>query len=235
MKRFYKVVTAAHAPEGYFIHLDGKPVKTPSGKEIIVPSETLAGHVVLEWAAQKDVIDPQTMPLTQILITALERGEQNRDEIRDQVLEYLNTDLLCYRTEMPEVLSERQAATWDPWLKWFADQSGVALETTFKLVALTQPVAAHDYVRSVIDKSVRWDFTAIQMVTALSGSIVLALAFAAGDATPDDIFAASYVDELYRAEIYNEALYGRDPHQERTQDSFLQDLRALRLFLDSLN
>lgn len=235
MKRFYKLVTSFPGPNGHLIHLDGKPVKTPSGQEIVVPSEALAGHVVLEWAAQKDVIDPQTMPLTQILITALERGDQDRDAIRDQVLQYLNTDLLCYRTDMPEVLSARQAATWDPWLKWFAERSGVQLETTFKLVALMQPAGAHDYARGVIDKAARWDFTAIQMVTALSGSVVLALAFAAGDATPEDIFAASYVDELYRAGLYNEELHGRDPHQEKTQRAFLQDLQALRLFLDSLD
>lgn len=234
MKRFYKLVTAAPAGQGYFIHLDGKPVKTPSGQEIIVPGETLAGHVVLEWAAQTDVIDPQTMPLTQILITALERGEQDRDAIRDQVLEYLNTDLLCYRTDMPEVLSKRQAATWDPWLTWFAGQSGVMLETTFKLAALTQPAAAHDFVRQKIDAAARWDFTAIQMVTALSGSVVLALAFADGKAMPEDVFAAAHVDELYRAGLYNEELHGRDPHQEKTQNAFLKDLQALRLFLDSL-
>lgn len=234
MKRFYKVVTPFRGPQGYLIHLDGKPVKTPSGQEISVPSEKLAAHVVGEWAAQRDVIDPQTMPLTQILITALERGEQDRDAIRDQVLEYLNTDLLCYRTDMPEELSARQAATWNPWLEWFAAQSGVMLGTTFQLVALTQAPAAHDYVRGVIDQSARWDFTAIQMVTALSGSVVLALAFAAGRASPEDIFAASHVDELYRAGLYNEALHGRDPHQEKTQNAFLQDLRALRLFLDSL-
>jgi chaperone required for assembly of F1-ATPase len=234
MKRFYSLVTRVKDASGYLIHLDGKPIKTPDGRLVSVPTETLAGHVVQEWAQQSEVIDSETMPLTQILVTAQGRGEKDRPDIEKTILGYLDTDLLCYRAELPVALVARQSASWDPWLKWFEAQSGATLLTTPGLSALVQPKAAHDYTARVVRSADQWHFTVIQMVTSVTGSIVLGLAFAAGAATPDDVFQAAQVEELYRSELYNEPLYGRDPHQEKTQNALLRDLNALRLFLDSI-
>lgn len=233
MKRFYTLVTTVKDAGGYHIHLDGKPIKTPDGRIVMVPTETLAHHIVQEWAAQGDVIDSETMPLTQILVTAQGRGG-DRPDIEKTILGYLDTDLLCYRAELPEALAARQSATWDPWLEWFEAQSGAALLTTPGLSALKQPQAAHDYTARVVRAADQWNFAVIQMVTAATGSIVLGLAFAAGGATPDDVFRAAQVEELYRSDLYNEPLYGPDPHQEKTQKALLRDLNALRLFLNSL-
>lgn len=235
MKRFYKIVTFARHDDHYHIHLDGKAVRTPSGQALAVPGEKLARIVMQEWAAQMDTLIPDTMPLTQILTTALERSGTQRQEIENTVMGYLDTDLLCYRTVMPDALAQKQAEIWDPWLRWFEEQAGVALGTTTHLTALSQPRAAHDYARSVLQAADQWDFTALQMVTASSGSLVLALAFVARAASADDVFAAAHLEELYRSALYNEELYGRDPHQEKTQTAFLGDLNALRLFLDSLD
>ncbi|MGZ9097592.1 MAG: ATP12 family chaperone protein [Micavibrio sp.] len=234
MKRFYTLVTTRKDGNGYLILLDGKPIKTPDGRLVSVPTETLAGHVVQEWARQSEVIDSETMPLTQILVTAQGRGEKDRPDIEKTILGYLDTDLLCYRAELPAALVARQSASWDPWLKWFEAQSGVTLLTTPGLSALVQPKAAHDYTTRVVKAADQWHFTVIQMVTAVTGSIVLGMAFAAGAATPDNVFQAAQVEELYRSELYNEPLYGPDPHQEKTQNGLLRDLNALRLFLDSI-
>lgn len=233
MKRFYKLVTSAPSSQGGFsIHLDGKPVKTPSGEELIAPTQKLADAIVAEWASQKEHIDPETMPLTQITTTAT--GGMDRDVIQNAVLAYLNTDLICYRADRPEAVAERQAKAWSPWIDWFEKQSGVRLETTTGLAALTQAEAAHDFVKDRIRDLNDLEFTALQIATATSGSLVLALAFMAGDAGPDQVFEAAQVEEHYRSELYNESFYGKAPHQEKIQNAMRRDLAALRVFLDAL-
>lgn len=234
MKRFYRLVTSVQDGEGYLIHLDGKPVRTPSGRPLTAPNADLSAHVVQEWTAQGDSILPDTMPLTQILTTAQDREGEDRAAIEVSVLAYLDTDLLCYRTAAPDAIATRQSEEWNKWLQDFAEKSGVMLETTTNIVALKQPDAAHDFVRGVLTQADRWTFTAIQMVTAATGSLILALAFVAGRASPDDVFKASQVEELYRSALYNEDFYGRDPHQEKAQTALMRDLNTLRLFLDTL-
>ncbi|HEY8189225.1 MAG TPA: ATP12 family chaperone protein [Micavibrio sp.] len=233
MKRFYAHAAAVPGADGFEIHLDGKPIRTPEGRIMSAPNEPLAALIAGEWNAQQGIVKPNSMPLTQTLNTVMERTGELRTQTEKSVLGYLNTDLLCYRALEPEALAVRQAEAWDPWLQWFEGESGVMLLTTTDLSALKQPGQAHDYARRKIAVAGDWDFHVIQMATSISGSIVLALAFVEKAVSPDEIFAAAQVEELYRAEIYNEALYGADPQQEKARAAMKRDLQALRIFLDS--
>lgn len=235
MNRFYKLVSIAPQGGGYAIHLDGKPVRLPSGGGLVAPNAALADLVAQEWAAQGAEIDPETMPLTQILTTAANQDAQTRAAVREAVLAYLDTDLLCYRAAAPEEIARRQEDIWGRWCAWFAQESGAALAVTTGLAALKQPQAAHDFALARVQAMDPWHFNALQMATGLSGSLVMGLAFCAGAASPDDVYKAALVEEHYRAEIYNEALHGPDPHQEKTRNAMLRDLRALRQFLETLS
>ena len=65
-KRFYKEASVAEAKGGFAITLDGRPIRTPSGRQVVIPSRELANAVAAEWAVQGETIDPVTMPLTRI-------------------------------------------------------------------------------------------------------------------------------------------------------------------------
>lgn len=226
MKRFYRMVTRQQGAQGWEIHLDGKPVRTPSGRVLTVPSADFADAVLREWAAQETEIVPDSMPVTQITVTALDRVAQDRAVIEDEVLGYLNTDLLCYRTANPEEVGRKQAQAWDPWIGWFRQAHGVTLATTTDLSALRQDEAAHRAARDAVRNMDDLSFTVLQLVTALSGSLVLALAFMAGAADPGQVMAAAYVEEDHKAEIYNEALHGFAPQEEKKRLSMRRDLDA---------
>lgn len=234
MKKFYKLVSIRNADHGWAIELDGKPVRTPAGSSLRSPSESLADAIAHEWSSQETDILPETMPLTQLLVTAIDRVDKERDVIQKTVLGYLDTDLLCYRASEPPELVQKETLARDPWLFWFEKQHGVKLGTTRGLMALHHDDAAH----AAVDHAVRtldlWAFTVLQMVTSLTGSLVLALAFVTGPAQEDDLLRALYVEEDYKAEIYNEDFYGRAPHQEKAMQSVGRDLRAGRVFLENL-
>src|SRR3954464_13562800 len=65
-KRFYKEAGVAEAEGGFAITLDGKSIRTPSSRHVVIPSRALAEAVAAEWAAQGETIDPVSMPLTRI-------------------------------------------------------------------------------------------------------------------------------------------------------------------------
>lgn len=230
MKRFYKLVTASRSDQGYHVHLDGKPVKTPAGKALFAPTMKLAEAIAAEWRDQEKDINPETMPLTQLLTTALDRKDE-REAITAGVMNYLDTDLLCYRTETPADLAGKQAEMWDPWLSWFEKESGVELETTTSLMALKQPQAAHDCLREQVEVLSDLAFFVMQNVTALSGSVILAFAFIKGALDADAFYEAVMVEDHYKAEIYDESRYGTAPHEEKKRAALRTELEASRLFL----
>jgi chaperone required for assembly of F1-ATPase len=234
VKRFYTAVTPQQTPDGWEIHLDGKPIRTPSRRRLLAPNDALAQELAREWAAQEDEILPATMPLTQILTTAVDRVAQERSAMQAGVLNFLDTDLLCYRAGHPAALVARQAALWDPWLEWFEQEYGAHLRTSDHLKALTQPEAAHSAAESAVAALDDMRFTLLQLIVAASGSLILGLAFMKGRADADRIFAAMHAEENFKEKIYRADIYGLAPHEEKQRESILKDLKAAQVFLAAL-
>lgn len=234
MKRFYAVVTKEKISSGCEIHLDGRPVKSPSGASLSVPSVALADAVVLEWAGQEKEIVPDSMPLTQLLITAQDRVARERAAMEKAVLGYLDTDLLCYRATLPAATARRQAELWGPWLGWFEREYGVKLLTTESLNALSQPEAAHRAVKECVAGLDDLHFTALQVVVGLCGSLVLGMAFIKQAVAPDQVYDAALAEESFKAFVYGEEKHGPAPHEEKRRAAMMRDLQACRKFLDLL-
>lgn len=231
MKRFYKTAECDAHEQGFRILLDGRPVRTPGGRLLVAPSLSVARAVASEWEAQRETIDPAAMPLTQLVTTTIDIVGPGRVSLTESVVAYLDTDLLCYRAAQPEELAALQAQCRDPWLDWFARTFGTGLETTEGLRALKQPQKAREAVRERIESLDDGAFTILQAVTALSGSVVLGLACVARAIDTAGICAAMTVEERHKGSLYNEAVYGPDPHQEKQQKSVVRDLDAAELYL----
>ena len=241
MKRFYKLVSKSKTDNGWSVELDGRPVKTPIKAAMLMPTEALADAIMAEWSAQEEVINPEAMPLTQLLSTQIDRVQNQRDALRGEVLKFLDTDLICYRAEMdedaPESVREqakRQALVWDEWTKWFAEKFGIELKTTTHIIALRQDEAAHEKTAEFVDGLDDAHFTVLQMSVPLAGSIVLAMAFVDGAISAEDLLAAARVEEHFKDEIYNAEFYGRDPMLEEKDQTILRDLKAAEEYLKLL-
>ncbi len=234
MKRFYTMVSSKKTDEGHVIQLDGKDINTPSGQKIIAPTKAMADVIIAEWGAQEDKVKPETMPITQILTTAIDK-KRDRASITDSVVKYLDTDLMCYWTKEPEDLAKQQKEVWGSWVKWFESHFEIPLYTTKKIEALEQEEEAHKRVWNYIESLDNYYFTVLHIITSLGGSLILALAFTEGDIEVEELFAASYLEELYKGDIYNEELHGVSPEEEIERENFKRDAIAARQFIDLSN
>jgi chaperone required for assembly of F1-ATPase len=235
MKRFYKNAEYSANDDGQFaIALDDRPIKTPVKHPLTCKSEALAQAVCAEWNAQEDKILPDTMPVTQYCYTALDYVPQNRDEIIKTILNFLDTDLVCYRAETPAALVQQQEDAWDPFLAWFESTFSSPLQTTTGLSALKHDGAAHKAVHTHVHNLTIEQLAIAQALTAACGSLIMALCFVKGDASKDEIFRASFVEELYQGAIYDEDRYGIDPIQDKQRARLNADLDAAHVYLSAL-
>lgn len=234
MKRFYTLVSTHKVSEGFEIHLDGKAVKTPARGILCAPTQAIADAVMQEWQVQADVIHPETIPLTQILSTKIDRVIPNRKEMHEMIIAYLDTDLVCYFADDPEELIEMQKKLWDPVLDFFRDKFGTPLKTTDGLKALTQDSAAHEAVRTYIGNLCDDRFTILQLVCALSGSLVLAIALLEEAINAQDLIRAIYVEEDFKTALYKLEAYGDDPEIEKIRVAKTKDVNAALCFVQNL-
>ena len=228
-KRFYTSAGVAETDGGFSITLDGRPIKTPSGRIVVAPVREIAEAIAAEWQAQQETIDPLTMPLTRFANSVVEAVADRADAVADDVAKYLGTDLLFYRAGHPEALVAREAALWDPPLFWAAEELGAHFILTEGIVHVRQPEPAVAAARAALPTD-PWSIAAVHVITTITGSALLALALMRGVIDPDRVWAAAHVDEDWNIEKWgiDEEVAHRRAAREVDFRAATQILKALK-------
>jgi chaperone required for assembly of F1-ATPase len=227
--RFYRDVSALSQGQNFRVLLDGKPILTPAGAELAIPTRALAEAIAQEWRSQGDKVRPDTMILTKLANTAIDRVAVHRRTVIAQILSFAQSDLLCYRAESPQDLVELEHRVWEPILEWARDRYGAALVCGTGIGFVEQAPEHLAALEGAIDQYDSFGLAALQAATALLGSVVIALALAEQRLTPEQAFAAAQLDENYQADKW-----GRDFEAEKRQASKLAELVEIAKFVAAL-
>ena len=202
-KRFYKAVSVEGIAPELAIALDGRKVKTPLKAPFILPNQALADAVAAEWDAQIEVINPALMPLTKLSNTAIDRVATDPERIIGEILEFAGSDLICYRAENPEALSQLQAQHWNPLMAW-AETIGVKLIPTMGLLHQAQPQASLEAFAAHLRAQNAHRLCAIHNLTSLTGSAIIAASLAEQAISSDAAWSAAHVDEDWQISHWGE-------------------------------
>ncbi|TBW34062.1 ATPase [Siculibacillus lacustris] len=209
-RRFWKdVAVEGLGADAFRILLDGRPVKTPAKRDLVLPRHDLAEAVAAEWRAQTTHLAPSTMPHTRLANAVIDGVADRAAEVAADALRYAGSDLLCYRATSPVRLIDRQAAAWDPLLDWADETWGARLLVGEGVMHVAQDSDAIDALGAGVRALDPWRLAGLHAMTTLSGSLVIALAVVAGRLDRDAAWAAAHVDEHWSAE-----LWGRDDEAE---------------------
>jgi chaperone required for assembly of F1-ATPase len=229
VKRFYREATAALAEGGLAILLDGRPVKTPARRPLVVPTEELVEAIAAEWNAQGEEIDPLAMPLTGLANAAIDRVAPDPAAFAKAIAVYGESDLLCYRAEGPQPLVQRQEERWDRLLAWAGRRYEVEFETICGIIHRRQPPETVDRLARAVASRHPFRLAALSPLVTISGSLVIALALAEGEVGLEDAWAAATLDETWQAEQW-----GVDPLGAAALAERRRDFDAAYLFLTLL-
>lgn len=199
-RRFWKSAQVEVEAAGYGIRLDTRPLRTPAGVALLVPTAALAREIAAEWDALEEKVDPARLPFTRSVNAAIDRVAPNPEPVIATIAAYGGSDLLCYRAEGPRALIERQAEAWDPWLAWSAATLGAPLATITGVIPRDQPAESLAALHAAVARYNAFGLTALHDLVALSGSLVLGLAVAAEALDGADAWDISRLDEIWQAE-----------------------------------
>jgi chaperone required for assembly of F1-ATPase len=228
-KRFHAKAGVAEVAGGFAVTLDDRPIRTPSGRQLVAPVKAIAEAIAAEWDAQTEFIDPLTMPMTRFANSVVEAVAGRVDAVAEDVAKYFGSDLLFYRAGHPEALVAREAALWDPLLFWAADALGAHFILAEGIVHVRQHDSAIAAARAALPTD-PWSIAALHVVTTLTGSALLALALLRGVIDQDQVWAAAHVDEDWNIEKW-----GIDEEVAARRAARLIDFRAAAGILATLN
>ena len=229
LKRFYKTAAVEIDGDGFRIHLDGRPVRTPGKAVLAVTSKPLAEAIASEWQQQGAEIDPATMPLTRILNSAIDGVSARLDEVKADIVAYAGSDLVCYRAEAPPQLVAEQARAWDPILTWAKDELGARFLVASGIMPVTQSVRASEAIAAAVAGLMPLEAAAIHTMVTLTGSALIALAHAQGRLGLAEAWAAAHVDEDWQIRQWGEDAEAKERRRRR-----LEEMKAASRILELL-
>jgi chaperone required for assembly of F1-ATPase len=225
-KRFYADASVAPVDEGFAITLDGKHVHTPARKKLAVPARSLAEALAAEWRGQGDEIDPATMPKTRLVNSALDGVAREMDAVAAEVAKFAGSDLVCYRAAAPDSLVEAQNTAWNPVLDFFRERLGVRFVCSEGVTFVDQPQDSLAAIQRAVAGFGEGDggaikLAALNVMTTLTGSALIALALAQGALSFDAAWDAAHVDEDFQMR-----LWGADDEALARRAARKADMRA---------
>ncbi|HYA06700.1 MAG TPA: ATP12 family chaperone protein, partial [Xanthobacteraceae bacterium] len=88
-RRFYDCAAIREADGSFSVTLDAKPVRTPARRMLAAPSRALGLAIAAEWQAQRDLIDPATMPLTRLANAVIDGVADSPGPVVAEIEKYL--------------------------------------------------------------------------------------------------------------------------------------------------
>ncbi len=204
-KRFYKLATVYSDAENINIHLDGRSVKTPGGETFCAPNIHVGELVANEWNRQEERIDPQTMPVMRLINTSIDGVSKDMQPVKDDIIRFAGSDLLCYRADNPEELIANQQKLWEPLIEWAGSSLGAVFSVQTGIMHVAQSsdciTAFGQHVNPIESPEL---LTALHSLTAISGSAIIALAILKGEIDIAQGWNAAHVDEDWQISKWGE-------------------------------
>ena len=225
-KRFWKEARVEETPGGLVVKLDGRDIRTPGKKPLIMTTRSLAEAVKEEWAAQGEKIDPETMPVTRTINSAIDKVAPQRASVIELIAAYGDADLLCYRATSPDELVRRQSEAWNPLLDWSASALGARLQPVAGVIHRPQDPTALDRLAGQVQMLSDIELAAFHDLVSLSGSLIIALAVVHAVDKVDRLWLASRIDELWQEQQWGKDEIATDLARQK-QSAFLKAAEIL--------
>ncbi|WP_424940898.1 ATP12 family chaperone protein [Aliiroseovarius sp. S253] len=217
-KRFWKETTVGEADGGFQVLLDGRAVKTPAKSPLVVPSRALAEAMAAEWDAQEDAVNPNTMPVTRMSNSAIDKVTVQHAAVADMLAAYGDSDLLCYRATTPQELVTRQAENWDPILDWAVDSLDAHLKPVAGVMHEAQDAHSVRKLTDLVHGLSPFQLTAFHDLVSMSGSLILAFAVTERHLDADAAWELSRLDELWQEELWGKDEEAQELVEKKAKD-----------------
>lgn len=229
-RRTWKKTFVKETGSSFEIFLDDKALITPEKNKLLLPTRRLAVKIREEWEQQVDLINLSQMPNTRLVNSAIDKVKINFDEVVSDLLNYGDTDLLCYRTQAPESLVARQNKFWDPILLWAKNELSIDLKTTCGITYKAQDPSQIVRIAEEINSYDSFELTGFYDLVTISGSILVALSLYHEKLLPNQALDISFLDEDWQREKW-----GYDKESTLNRSNKLKDLKIAYEFLKLLS
>ena len=188
--------------KAHVIKLDNRLYLTRSGKIFKIPNAKLAKKVAREWEKITVDFSQTNLPVTNILEQIQEVDKKLSETYLREILEYANTDLICYRVQTPEGLRKLQEKRWDPILEIYYEKYGIELVKTYGVTHVMQEKDSMKKFCNILDSYNPQKRFIVYKITHLLGSALLSILIEKKIIDKSNAWGLSRIEEDWQKKLW---------------------------------
>ncbi|KAL2315182.1 Protein atp12, mitochondrial [Schizosaccharomyces pombe] len=226
-RRFWKNTATKIQNGEVLIQLDGRNLKSPSGKIVKVPKEMelLAHLIALEWDRLPSTsVRQHNLPITSLVSRAIDISQFKKEEkelLSTQLIRFLDTDtILIYspETEYEGKLLEEQKENWWPLKETFENKLGVQLsylDGDAGIIAHKQTQETHERIRNWLSSLNSWQLAAFERSVSCCKSFIVSFMILKGYLNSEKAAALTNLELQYQTNRWGSL---EDAHEIDNED-----------------
>ena len=189
--------------KGWFLTFGDEIYLTKNGNKVCVPNENLIEILKLEFK-NYNILQYSKFSLTKILINYADKLPHEKSIFVDELIKYLETDLLFYRVSSPRNLSVSQGKKWDKIIHIFDS----VFQTSWNLSTNIMPLKQDpDSIQKIKDYLSSLDILNLHILTYLlkvTGSCIITVLCNIKKLDAMEAWETINLEELWYNKIYND-------------------------------
>ena len=213
--------------KGWFLTFGDEIYLTKNGNKVCVPNENLIEILKLEFK-NYNISQYSKFSLTKILISFADKLPHEKGIFVDELIKYLETDLLFYRVSSPRNLSVTQIEKWDKIIHIFDSIFQTSWNVSTNIMPLKQDPES---IQKIKDYLISLDILNLHILTYLlkvTGSCIVTVLCNIKKLDATEAWRTVNLEELWYNKIYN------DNEKKEELDSRMVEVDYYIKLLDSI-
>ena len=189
--------------KGWFLTIGDEIYLTKNNNKVYVPNENLIEILKLEFK-NYNILQYSKFSLTKILISFADKLPHEKSIFVDELIKYLETDLLFYRVSSPSNLSVAQSEKWDKVIHIFDSIFQTSWNVSTNIMPLKQD---SESIQKIKDYLISLDMLNLHILTYLlkvTGSCIVTLLCNIKKLDATEAWETVNLEELWYNKIYND-------------------------------
>ncbi len=189
--------------KGWFLTFGDEIYLTINGNKVCVPNENLIEILKLEFK-DYNILRSSKFSLTKILISFADKLPHEKSIFVDELIKYLETDLLFYRVSSPRSLSFSQSEKWDKIIHIFDSIFQTSWNVSTSIMPLKQDPES---IKKIKDYLISLDILNLHIMTYLlkiTGSCIVTVLCNIKKLDAIEAWKSVNLEELWYNKIYND-------------------------------
>ena len=211
----------------YYLLYEEKPLNTSKGNKILLPnikSQTqFIKKINLEFLKKNS-------NFMQLLFFSNDINDNKKKYISESILNFIDTDAVCFRDRGKPELLELQKKRWDNYLHFCNKHFYLDFHINYSIFLRKQKIDNHSKVKKILNKMTNYHLTTFYFLVKTTNSIIISLNILFNDT----LAGLAWSDSNLEYE-YNKSVWGEDSESKKNfllKKTFFTDIINFISFFD---